>query len=255
MAVTIGYRMTSHAILPSPKHEETIPDAPAEPPRNFTFAQLRYFDGTKHEKFPDEDKPVYVSLNNIVFDVSQGRDFYGPGGPYEVFAGRECGVALAKMSFDETHLDTTGELNFGERQELDGWIQKFQYYRNYPILGKLVTSLPDPERIITREELAKQNGTGEIPEGYAAAPIYVAVDQFVFDMSFGGVSFYGKGGPYQNFAGKNVTRALSLMKIEEAGNEDMSDVTEKQLNTMREWVKTFRDKKQYPIVGKLKEAS
>lgn len=65
-------------------------DEDKEPPRNFTQKQLREFDGT-----PDKDgndKPVYLSVNGIVFDMSKGRNFYGPGGPYEKFAGRECGV-------------------------------------------------------------------------------------------------------------------------------------------------------------------
>ena len=189
-----------------------------EPPRNFTAKQLLYFDG-KPDKDGD-DKPVYLSVNGIVFDMSTGRNFYGPGGPYEAFAGHECGVALAKMSFDKEHLDNLegcAKLNFGEKTELDNWIEKFQYYRNYPIVGRLVASLPNKEW--TLEEMATANA--ETPEGYAAAPIYVAVKGKVvrivcdsscfsklsnhlffsynvyfvqqYDMSFGGVSFYGKG--------------------------------------------------------------
>lgn len=53
----------------------------AEPPRNFTTKQLAYFDGTKDEK-TGEDKPVYLSVNGTVFDVSDGRNFYGPDGEY-----------------------------------------------------------------------------------------------------------------------------------------------------------------------------
>ena len=96
-----------------------------DPPRNFTTKQLAHFDGKKDEKL-DEIKPVYLSVNGIVFDVSEGRNFYGPDGPYEAFAGRECGVALAKMSFDKEHLDDLkgcSKLNFGEKTELEGWIE------------------------------------------------------------------------------------------------------------------------------------
>ena len=67
-----------------------------EPPRNFTAKQLAHFDGKK-DGTSDEDKPVYLSLEGTVFDVSDGRNFYGPGGPYELFAGHECGVAMAKF--------------------------------------------------------------------------------------------------------------------------------------------------------------
>ena len=42
------------------------------PPRNFTKEQLAAFDGTKDAK-TGADKPVCISLNGIVFDVSKGR--------------------------------------------------------------------------------------------------------------------------------------------------------------------------------------
>ena len=50
-------------------------------PRNFTMKQLSFFDGKKDEK-SGEDKPVYLSVNGVVFDVTDGKDFYGPDGPY-----------------------------------------------------------------------------------------------------------------------------------------------------------------------------
>lgn len=68
--------MASSARAVPTEEEEEKPD----PPRNFTTKQLRYFDGTKEG---NEDKPVYLSVSGIVFDVSHGRDFYGPEGPYE----------------------------------------------------------------------------------------------------------------------------------------------------------------------------
>lgn len=59
-----------------------VDDEKPDPPRNFTLAQLSQFDGNKDEK-SGEDKAVYLSVDGIVFDVSKGRSFYGPGGPYE----------------------------------------------------------------------------------------------------------------------------------------------------------------------------
>jgi membrane-associated progesterone receptor component len=177
---------------------------------------------------------------------------------YFKFAGHECGVALAKMSFDEAYLDDIKgckELNFGERTELDGWIEKFRDYRCYPVLGRLVIDMPDPERLLTKQDLEENNGSGEVPEGFAAAPIYIGASDKVFDMSFGGVTFYGKGGPYNKFAGKDATRALALMSLDEANleNNSISDCTEKQIKTMNDWIKAFRERKQYPIVGRLEK--
>lgn len=231
--------------------EEEIP----EPPRNFTCEQLRCFDGCKDEK--GNDKDVYLSLNGIVFDVTKGREFYGPDGPYEAFAGHECGVALAKMSFEAQHLDDLSgcmDLNFGEKNELDNWISKFRDFRCYPVKGRLVVDMPDPDRELTMADVQKHDGKGEIPDGYAAAPIYIGANGKVFDMSFGGVTFYGVGCPYGIFAGRDASRALAKMSLNAADLDNCSidDLTEKELKIMNDWIKTFEERKKYPIVGKLK---
>jgi membrane-associated progesterone receptor component len=183
-------------MTPSSTKEEEEVEAP---PRNFTSKQLAYFDGCKDEK-SGEDKPVFLSVGGTVFDVSEGRNFYGPDGPYANFAGRECGVALAKMSFDTEHLDDLAgckTLNVGEKNELEGWIEKFTYYRNYPIKGKLIAEddLKALEsRVLTGEDLSQHTGDeGEVvPEGYAAPSIYIGAGDKVYDASFGGIEFYGK---------------------------------------------------------------
>jgi membrane-associated progesterone receptor component len=239
-----------------PKEDEDEPD----PPRNFTLEQLHKFNGSTNEK--GDKASVYLSLNGTVFDVSEGADFYGPGGPYECFAGHECGIALAKMSFDDTHVDdlenVMTKLNHGERCELENWIDKFTNYRRYPVLGKLVPSqtLPDPDRVLSKEELAQHDGTStgtDIQEGYATPPIYLGAGTKVYDVSFGGVGFYGPDGGYHRFAGKNASRALAKMSFDPADVEDTSvtDLTDAQRKVLADWVKTFETRKQYPIVGRL----
>ena len=59
------------------KEEEEEEDTP-DPLRNFTTKQLRHFDGKVDDK-TEEAKPVYLSVKGTIFDVSKGRDFYGPG--------------------------------------------------------------------------------------------------------------------------------------------------------------------------------
>jgi membrane-associated progesterone receptor component len=169
-------------------------------------------------------------------------------------------MALAKMSFDTEFLDDLDgcktKLNFGERTELENWIEKFRDYRNYPVLGRLVVALPDPTNIFAVEQLRQYDGSSiEIPEGYAASPIYIGADDKVFDMSFGGVSFYGPGGPYNKFAGRDASRALALMSLDEKDldNRSVADCNEKQLNIMKDWIKTFEQRKKYPLVGRLKK--
>ena len=90
------------------------------------------------------------------------------------------------------------DLNFGEKTELEGWVEKFTYYRNYPIKGRLIADDDLQElqdRVLTSEEISKHTGgvdKDKIPDGYATAPIYIGAGDKVYDASFGGVEFYGK---------------------------------------------------------------
>ncbi|AQK75722.1 putative steroid-binding protein 3 [Zea mays] len=95
-----------------------------------TAAQLRAYDGT------DPSKPIYVSVRGKVYDVTSGRGFYGPGGAYAVFAGREASRALGKMSKDEA--DVSGDLSGLTDKELGvlaDWEIKFQ--AKYPVVARL----------------------------------------------------------------------------------------------------------------------
>lgn len=259
LVVVGGYFLTMEANNSKRVDNETDQkesDPEPDPPRNFTLQQLSYFDGTKDDR--GDDKPVYLSVNCTVFDVSDGRNFYGPGGPYERFAGHECGVALAKMSFDAELLDSFDfdTLNFGEKTELEGWIDKFTNYRCYPVKGKLIPDslLPDASLVLTAEDIAAHDGLATpAPEGYAAAPIYVGAGDKVYDVSFGGVTFYGPGGPYHKFAGRNASRALAKMSLddEDLQSVDTTDLSDKQRGVLNDWVKTFSERKKYPVVGSI----
>ncbi|CAN6252982.1 unnamed protein product [Urochloa humidicola] len=96
-----------------------------------TAAQLRAYDGT------DPSKPIYVSVRGKVYDVTTGRGFYGPGGAYAIFAGREASRALGKMSKEEA--DVSGDLSGLTEKELGvlaDWETKFQ--AKYPVVARLV---------------------------------------------------------------------------------------------------------------------
>ncbi|KAF2157200.1 cytochrome b5 [Myriangium duriaei CBS 260.36] len=87
---------------------------------------------------------VYLAVRGKVFDVSSGRNFYGPGGPYENFAGRDASQGLAKGSFDpemltedlNAKLYDVGQLDEGEMDALRGWEERFS--EKYLVVGKLV---------------------------------------------------------------------------------------------------------------------
>ena len=74
-------------------------------PLQLTPAELSVFDGS------DPNKPIYLAINGKIFDVSAGRHTYGPGGSYEVFAGRDATRAFVTGCFLE---DRTGDMRGAE---------------------------------------------------------------------------------------------------------------------------------------------
>ncbi|XP_073288084.1 probable steroid-binding protein 3 [Primulina huaijiensis] len=96
----------------------------------FTPQQLKHYDGT------DPSKPIYVAIRGRIFDVTSGKSFYGPGGAYCVFAGKDASRALAKMSKEEhdvvPSLDGLTDQEFGV---LNDWEKKFE--AKYPIVGRV----------------------------------------------------------------------------------------------------------------------
>lgn len=62
--------------LPPPE-----PELPKMKKRDFTVEELKAFNGT------GPDGRILIGVNHKVFDVTKGRRFYGPDGPYAAFAG------------------------------------------------------------------------------------------------------------------------------------------------------------------------
>ncbi|KAF6225774.1 hypothetical protein HO133_009776 [Letharia lupina] len=123
-------------LRPSPP--STLPKGPAPVVfRTFTPPTLKPYNGEKN-------MPVYLAVRGKVFDVTPGKNFYGPGGPYENFAGRDASRGLACGSFDEDMLtkdlygplDDLSGLGSDERQAMQDWEDRFA--DKYLVVGKLV---------------------------------------------------------------------------------------------------------------------
>lgn len=96
----------------------------------FTPQQLSQYNGS------DPTKPIYVAVKGRVFDVTTGKSFYGPGGPYAMFAGKDASRALAKMSKnDEDVLPSLDGLSEKEIGVLNDWEKKFE--AKYPVVGRV----------------------------------------------------------------------------------------------------------------------
>ncbi|KAF1836234.1 cytochrome b5 [Decorospora gaudefroyi] len=121
-----------------PSAPQTLPRAPpATVFRTFTPPTLFPYNGLN-------SMPVYLAVRGRVFDVTSGRNFYGPGGPYANFAGRDASRGLACGSFDEDMLtkdldgplDTLEDLDAEQMEALRGWEERFD--EKYLVVGKLV---------------------------------------------------------------------------------------------------------------------
>jgi membrane-associated progesterone receptor component len=140
-----------------PKAPITLPRGP--PPTVYKT----YIPKTLIEFNGENDRPVYLAVRGRVFDVTPGRNFYGPvclpqfcwraeadnsglrqGGPYENFAGRDASRGLACQSFDEemltkdlsAPLDELKDLDAEQLENLQSWEDRF--LEKYLVVGKLV---------------------------------------------------------------------------------------------------------------------
>ena len=130
-------------------------------PVYLTPQQLALYNGT------DPKQPIYLAINGTIFDVSEGRHSYGPGGGYSVFAGRDATRAFVTGCFledrtsdlrgaEEVYLpieDDVEEISSGERkkraerekreakkrvlQEVQHWEGFYRNHKKYFEVGKL----------------------------------------------------------------------------------------------------------------------
>ncbi|KAG6425684.1 hypothetical protein SASPL_116130 [Salvia splendens] len=126
-----------------------------------TAEELKLYDGS------DSKKPLLMAIKGQIYDVTQSRSiasllpyfvyiagfddaeivfilnlmFYGPGGPYALFVGKDASRALAKMSFEDKDLngDLTG-LGVFEMEALQDWEYKFM--SKYVKVGTVKATIP-----------------------------------------------------------------------------------------------------------------
>jgi len=99
------------------------------------------------------------------------------------------------------------------------------------------------ERIMTREELKKYDGSEGSPG------IYLAILGQVFDVSKA-PQFYGPSGGYGFFAGKDASRAYVSGEFDDDGLiDDVSGLSNSDYNSLDEWIGFYH--KDYKYVGKL----
>jgi len=117
------------------------PDVP--PPREPELAPLKKRDWTNEDIRPHdgrgEDGRILVAVNGKVFDMTRGKRFYGPDGPYSVFAGKDATRALATFSLTEDikeGYDDVSDLSTSQMDSVKEWEEQFM--EKYVFVGKLL---------------------------------------------------------------------------------------------------------------------
>ena len=98
LSSTLSYFITGNSVLWGYRPAYTRPArvrAWLRGPISLSDAELRAFDGS------DPKLPIYVALNGSIYDVSVSPHFYGPGGSYHFFAGRDATRAYVTGCFEE----------------------------------------------------------------------------------------------------------------------------------------------------------
>ncbi|KAM0751260.1 cytochrome b5 [Meredithblackwellia eburnea MCA 4105] len=107
--------------------------------RFFSEHELAKYDGS------NPSSPIYLAIDGDVYDVSNGRSSYGPGGSYAFFAGKDAARAFVTGCF-KTHLthDIRGFTDKDMRSLLH-WKNFFKNSQKYTYVGKVGHAPIDPE--------------------------------------------------------------------------------------------------------------
>jgi membrane-associated progesterone receptor component len=171
---------------PPPRPREEPEAEPLPPPVQLgevTEEELKQYDGSNPKK------PLLMAIKGQIYDVTQSRVFYGPGGPYALFTGKDASRALAKMSFEPQ--DLTGDFSGLGPSELDSlrdWEYRFMskyvkvgtVKKNVPVEdGNTTSTAPatneettaetEPEKAPATEEKPREAVTEEVQEKEAPA--------------------------------------------------------------------------------------
>ncbi|XP_061441036.1 membrane-associated progesterone receptor component 2 [Rhineura floridana] len=115
--------------------------------RDFTLEQLREYDGARTPR-------ILLAVNGKVFDVTKGSKFYGPEGPYGIFAGRDASRGLATFCLDKDALrdeyDDLSDLNAVQMESVREW--EMQFKEKYDYVGRLLKPGEEPSEYTDEED-------------------------------------------------------------------------------------------------------
>lgn len=146
------YKIIKGRVSEDAKPINVPPPLPKMKKRDLTLSELRQYDGSQ------PDSRILVAVNSKIFDVTRGRRFYGPGGPYSSFAGHDASRALAMFQTElvKDEYDDLSDLNSVQMESIREW--EAQLADKYDFVGRLIKPGEEPTNYSEDEEEAE---TGE----------------------------------------------------------------------------------------------
>ncbi|KAB0799093.1 hypothetical protein PPYR_06973 [Photinus pyralis] len=156
IALVLAIAFLAYKILKRSNEEPVY--SPPEPQlpklrKDFTPEELKPYNGTQ------EDGRVLMAVNGNVYDVTKGKRFYGPGGPYAAFAGRDASRGLATFSVEckTDGYDDLSDLNSMEMDSVLEW--EAQFKEKYDLVGRLLKPGEEPRNYSDDEDEEDSSGT------------------------------------------------------------------------------------------------
>jgi heme oxygenase len=145
---------------------------PASELLDLTLQELHGYIGTDGGR-------IIMSIAGELLDISTGREMYGPGCGYSIFAGRDTTRCLGTMSLEPECLDDLAwEPNDSEEEKmLNQWRAKLK--EKYPIAGRLVkgdTQSSDHEGLRQRPTAAGGGVSNKVPASSSSGSAAAASD-------------------------------------------------------------------------------
>lgn len=95
-----------------------------------------------------DSTPIYLAVNDHVYDVSASRDIYGPGGKYHALAGHDATIAFASACYEPKCLvGTLEKLTEPQKKDILKWDELYSQHDKYTFIGVLAKSDPVGESV------------------------------------------------------------------------------------------------------------
>ncbi len=133
-------RMRNHALE---GRQRLSPDA-VTGGRLMTAEELAMYGGQRSGR-----TPIYIAILGQVYDVTAGKQHYGPGGSYSFFAGRDASRAYVTGKFQDDLSDDVRDLKPQDFSGLVDWRSFYQKHEKYKFVGKVVGRMYDAQGVST----------------------------------------------------------------------------------------------------------